>query len=212
LFPELPPAAVATKAELKSVTRSMPTAAPVATPTPVAEPVSAPPVDAPVSRPATNWGANGGGGGGGFNRPAAPIRRPPSKGGSGDLSKLLKPAIGVGAVLLLGGLIYLLLPYMGESADVKNFKALRAAYSEIQKVRSDDNPSKDELKKATQKMSKAVKEVEGKLKGKTAATAKLKSLAKKLQDLGKADLTKVGDAEKAIGKQFETLAKTLKVK
>ena len=122
------------------------------------------------------------------------------------------PALGVGGILLLGGLIYLALPFLVGSPDVANFKALRAAYSEIQKVRSDDSPKKEELDKAAKAMVKAVKEVEPKLKGKTPANTKLKALAKKLQDLTKEDLTKVGDAEKAVGKSFESLAKLLKVK
>ena len=225
LFPELPSvAAVETKSEIKSVTRSMSTSNPsLATPTPAADSLAAsspasPPSDAPSStpRPTTNWQTNAGGGaGGGFTRPAvpaAPIRRPPTKGGSADLSKFLMPALGVGGILLLGGLIYLALPFLVGSPDVANFKALRAAYSEIQKVRSDDSPKKEELDKAAKAMVKAVKEVEPKLKGKTPANTKLKALAKKLQDLTKEDLTKVGDAEKAVGKSFESLAKLLKVK
>lgn len=220
LFPELPPSAspADTKAEIKSVTRSMPTASAATPSSAPAAPVERPQPDStePVSKPATNWGASTGGAtGAGFNRPVTPIRRPPAKGGSDGMKKLIVPIGAVVGVLLLGGLIYLLLPYipMGETADQKNFKALRTAYSEIQKVRSQEGaPKPEEFKKAGEAMVKAAKKVDPALKAKTPAAARLKSLSKKIQDLPKEDLTKVGDVEKGLIKQFETLGKQLKVK
>ena len=62
-------------------------------------------------------------------------------------------------------------------------------------------------------MAKAAKPVEAELKGKSgAATAKLRSLAKKMQEVGKEDLTKPTDAEKTMNKSVTDLAKLLKVK
>jgi len=217
LFPELPPAAVETKAEIptKAPTRSMPTLSPAAAAPASAEPSSVP-ADAPPAtpKPVTNWQA-GAGAGAGFSRPAAPIRRPPAKSGSGslDMNKMLVPILGVVGVVVLGGLIYLLLPFLGESADVKAFKGLQAAYRELQSIRNGENPpKKEDFTKAAEKMAKAAKAVEVTLTGKAPSTTKLKSLAKKLQELGKEDLSKIGDAEKAVVKSFDIQGKALKVK
>lgn len=216
LFPELPPSAVVaeTKPEIKAVTRAMPTpspaaASPAVAPTPEADP------SAPVSKPVTNWQANSApAAGGGFNRPAAPIRRPPSKGGSGSMQKLIVPIGGGVGALLLAVLIYFAIPYLplGDSADQKNFKALRAAFAEFHKVGSGENPNEDELKKAAEAMAKAAKKVDPALKAKTPAAARLKSLSKKLQDTSKEDAKKIVEADKALAKQIDTLAKSLKVK
>lgn len=216
LFPELPKAVLETKAEFKttSTTRSMPAASsspavsePVRPVVPPAE-VSTPAVSAGAANP---WQANAGGAAG---RPAMPIRRPPAKASGGALNKLLVPILGVVGVVVLGGLIYLILPFLGESADVKRFKILKTAYAEMQNARAADAPpSADELKKIASKMAKVAKPVETELKGKTgAATAKLRSLAKKMQEVGKEDLSKPTDAEKTMNKTVTDLAKLLKVK
>jgi hypothetical protein len=129
------------------------------------------------------------------------------------MNKMLVPILGVVGVVVLGGLIYLLLPFLGESADVKAFKGLQAAYRELQSIRNGENPpKKEDFTKAAEKMAKAAKAVEVTLTGKAPSTTKLKSLAKKLQELGKEDLSKIGDAEKAVVKSFDIQGKALKVK
>ncbi|WP_397569484.1 GYF domain-containing protein [Schlesneria sp. T3-172] len=210
LFPELPKAVVETKSDFRTTTptRPIPAAPPSESVRPVTPPVevSSPPPSMPASNP---WQA---GGGGAATRPMVPMRRPPAK--SGGMDKLLKPILGVVGVVVLGGLIYLILPFLGESADVKRFKILKTAYAEMQNARAADTPpSKDELKKITAKMAKVAKPIETELKGKTgAATAKLRSLAKKMQEVGKEDLSKPTDAEKLMNKTVTDLARILKVK
>ena len=210
LFPELPKAVTETKADFKatSTTRAMPAASPSAEPV---RPVSPP---AEVTSPAPTPNAWQAGAGSAASRPVVPIRRPPVKSGGGALNKFMVPILGVVGVVVLGGLIYLILPFLGESADVKRFKILKTAYAELQNARAADTPpTKDELKKITTKMAKAAKPVEAELKGKSgAATAKLRSLAKKMQEVGKEDLTKPTDAEKTMNKSVTDLAKLLKVK
>ena len=217
LFPELPSevAAAETKADLqtKSPTRIMPRVeTPVAAQSEVSrsEPVSAP-ADAP--RPVTNWQANSAGAGGGaaMSRPAAPVRRPSSKGGSGGLDKLMMPALGVVGVGLLGALIYFVLPLVMGGGDLKRFVALRSAYNQIKFTRNGENVKKEDFKKVTAKLVEVAKPIEAELKGKAGApTVKLRTLAKKLQEISKEDLTKPVEAEKSIDKLIVELKKLLK--
>ena len=216
LFPELPVGAVVeTKTESvpKSSPRSSAPRAEMPSVAPSKSEADTPEPAADTPKPATNWQMNSGGGAGGaMARPVVPIRKPPAKKGGG-LNQLLVPLIGVVGVVVLGGLIYLALPLILGSADAKRFNTLRTAYNQLKVKRQEDNAKKEDIQAAAKKLAAAAKPIETELKGKTgAANVKLRTLAKKLQDLAKEDLTKPTDAEKDVEKKILELKRLLKLK
>ena len=145
-----------------------------------------------------------------MSRPVAPVRRPSSKGGSGGLDKLMMPALGVVGVGLLGALIYFVLPLVMGGGDLSRFVKLRSAYNQIKFTRNGENVKKEDFKAVTAKLVEVAKPIEAELKGKAGgATVKLRTLAKKLQEISKEDLTKPVDAEKSIDKLIMELKKLL---
>ena len=216
LFPELPVGAVVeTKTESvpKSSPRSSAPRAEMPSVAPSKSEADTPEPAADTPKPATNWQMNSGGGAGGaMARPVVPIRKPPAKKGGG-LNQLLVPLIGVVGVVVLGGRIYLALPLILGSADAKRFNTLRTAYNQLKVKRQEDNAKKEDIQAAAKKLAAAAKPIETELKGKTgAANVKLRTLAKKLQDLAKEDLTKPTDAEKDVEKKILELKRLLKLK
>lgn len=164
-----------------------------------------------------SMGGSFGGGSMASNRPAAPIRRPPSSSkGSGNVMEMLTGPIGmgVGGTILAAVLIYFALPYipLGESADVKLYKKLRDAVNEVTSLRNGDNVRPEQFKPFKETLDKAAKSVLDEIKdGKSPGQRSLKTLAKNVQDMAKEDLAKQTDAEKKVQKQLATTAKALKV-
>jgi len=150
-------------------------------------------------------GSGGFGAGGGMNRPAAPapVRRPAPAKSSVNIGAMLTGPVGLGAggVILLGLLIYFVLPLISgsNSADVKRFKSLQAAFKTLTELRRDKDAKPEAFKEAASKIEKAAKKVVTELKTvkgtKKSPQKKLQALANKLLDLAKEDLTKPNSME-----------------
>lgn len=176
----------------------------------------APPMSTSSATMSTFGGASGFGSSASIpTRPAAPIApaRSRSSGGGIDIAGMLTGPVGmgIGGVVVLGLLIYFVLPLvMGGGADVARFKSLQAAFKEIAPARKD---GKD--KAAAAEMDKAAKKVLSDLKGikkQSPAQKKLKSLATKMQELAKEDLSKSNSKETDISSLLKQTGSLLGVK
>ena len=172
------------------------------------------------SSSSTNSSGGFGGGSAAMKRPVAPVRKPSSSGSSMNIGAMLTGpvGIGVGGVLVLGALIYFLLPILmsGNGADVQRFKTLQAAFNEVTKLRNEENVKPEKYKEAATKLGDISKKVSTELKAikgkKQPYFTKLKSFCAKLQELAKQDLSKPSTIEADAAKSMQTTAAALGIK
>jgi hypothetical protein len=143
----------------------------------------------------------------------APAKRPSSGGGFDIMGMLTGPVgMGVGGVIVLGLLIYFVLPLVmgGGGADAARLRSMQAAFKALEPARKDGK-----AKDAAKEMDKIAKKVLADLKPikkPSAAQKKLKTAATKMTELAKEDLSKTNSKEMDVASAMTAAGSLLGVK